>query len=360
MLSVLLIIVSLSGVNAQQAIDAIEKKAKGKTEWLLLPDKPYYGNYYQGVDIFHRPDGNRIVEAPKSLKVVKLREKKGWSEIAVLNPYILTGWVKSGCLSKIITRNTFFYHKPSLKAQAGYFSQGVIVREIKKQGKFSLVELNHYVPLRVWVESIDVGLKFERYRYVKYKYYSKWKRNIYEVKKGAIYEGTDKKVITAFLTDDSKFKVERTQGKMTQIASPSDYDIKFRGWVESSRVGKKPHYYYSYQYSFRSPSPVSPSWFGGQFKLNRPKTLYSDSNGGTVQMYIRKGTPVLFFKKTDGILFEIVFGRGYYNSRSSTLTYLLDSFDQSSSQTHYISNYDKTWKIRKYTKLSMEDFSPSN
>lgn len=347
--------------NPTVMIKKIEKAAKGKPEILLVMEKPAYGNYYDGIEIFNAPGGKKIVEAPKSLMVYELNEyKKDWAKIAVLSPYVLTGWVKKSNLGKIIVTNTYFYSKPSKSAIGGYLSSGVIVREGKKSGDFTEVTVNHYVPIRVWVETKDIGLKFGSYKYVRYNYYSRWQRVIFDVKKGPIYTNSDKKEVLATLTADARFKVERRDGKMVLIASPSDYDMKFKGWVEAARVDKKSHTYYSYQYSFRSGTPVTAGWFGGQFKLSVDKTVFADSGKSIPLLYIKKGTGLLHFRKENSTVFEVVFGRGYYYNSNSTLSSLLDFFENPSSHPHYISNYDKTWKIKGYTTLTMEDLSPGN
>jgi hypothetical protein len=343
-------------------IESLEKKSKKGIKRLLVPIKVQSGGYYQGVKVYNSPGGNMLFEVPKGLLVSVIKKKKKWSHIVITTPWYSEGWVKNSALGLVITENTYFYGSPKKNSlPAGWLKQGVIVEIVKKRGEFVEIVFHHHIPLRVFVKADKVGTKFGAHKNVRFKYYSKWKRNLYEVSKGPIYRDNGKSGKIAFLTKPSKLKIEkRAKGnKWAYVSSPSEYDMKFKGWVPNKRVGKKPHYYYSYRYSFRLNAVFTKSWLKGKYRLSVNKGVFLNATSTVPKVFLKKGSPISFFKNLGNGLFKVVFSRKEYGAAAS-LTSLLDYFENKSNyNSYYSSNYDKVYELKSFLYMGFDDIEPN-
>ncbi len=355
-MTALIVLISLLGVSPIARLDAEAKRGK---PWLLVPEKTQNYGYYDGVKVHSAPLGKVVMEVPRGLKVWVVKRTKGWAQIIITVPFVVKGWVKEGNIGQIISQNTLFYGAPSLAGGArGWLRQGVVVSKAKKRGDFYEVELHHLMPMKIFVPAAAVGIKFGPYKNVYYSFYSRWQRNLYEVSPGPVYLSPGKAATVGTLMGKAKMKIESYRGNWAQIASPTDYDMKFRGWVEKKRVGKTAYYYYSYKYSFRVDSVFDTSWLQGKYSLATDKAAFSDSAASVPFAYIRKGTPITFFKKVGSGMFMAVLSRKNYGAVPS-LTTLLDSFENSTWTNYYFSQYDKAYELKVFLYMGFEDIRPN-
>ncbi|MBU1534148.1 hypothetical protein KKF84_02445, partial [Myxococcota bacterium] len=209
-------------------ISALENEAKRGKPWILVPEKTTNYGYYDGVKVYTAPVGKPMLEVPRGLKISVVKRIKGWAQIIITNPFFAKGWVKEANVGQIVCENTLFYGSASTKGGAkGWIRQGVVVRKARKRGKLMEVQLHHLVPLTVYIPESALGIKFGPYKNVPYSYYSRWQRNLFEVTSGPIFLAPGKPGLVATLNAKTKMKIEKYQGDWAQVASPSDYDIKF-------------------------------------------------------------------------------------------------------------------------------------
>ena len=357
----LLFALLFSLIHTQDAeIARIEKAAAGKPVRILVPAVSSQQNVNSGAEIFDAPNGKVLLQVPRGLMAHVLEKKQGWFKVAILEPFVLEGWVPPKSAAYLINANTIFYASPTDTAARGLINQGVIVFPGKAQGELTEVEVHHHTPIRVWVPTTRIGTKFVTSSPMNYRYQSRWNRYVFECSPGPLFAEKNSKVVVATLLDKAYFKKDSESADWVEISVVSDYDMRFKAWVPAKRMGTQSQYYYNHQYSFRVTQIQPVSWFSGGFHFARTVSaqLLRDSTGNMI--HLRAGTPIAHILKDPSGLYMITLGRRNYHYRPS-LSSLLDALEGTTATSpYYVSQYDQMWIIRAYMPLSLLDITISS
>lgn len=347
----------IAGQNAAAEIARIEKAAAGKPVQLLVPAVSSYTNINAPAELFDAPSGKSLVKVPRGLPAFAMETRPdGWTRVVVLSPFVLEAWAPPKGLALIINANTPFYASPNDSEARGMLSQGVMVRIEKRSGDMVQVNVHHHLPLRVWVPAARVGVKFENVPAVNFRYSSRWNRNVFECSPGPLYADKNSSVVVAELLDKGHFKKESEKGDWVEIASASDYDIRFKAWVPAKRMGTQSQYYYQYQYSFRVPQIPLGSWFSGSFRLTRPMAAQLQPDSAS-RLYLRAKTPIDSIRKHRENLYHVTFSRRfvYYRPTLSFLLNALESEPAENALNPYASSYDPQFILNVWMPLTLAD-----
>lgn len=334
--------------NPAVEIARIEKAAERKPVQLLVPTVTSYSNMNAGAELFHAPSGKSLIYVPRGLPVHVLeRRADGWSRVAILSPFVMEGWAHPKGLAYIINASTFFYASANDTNARGMLAQGVMVQMEKRVGDMVQVQVHHHIPIRVWVPAARVGVKFENVPAVNFRYKSRWNRNVFECSPGPLYASLGSSVVIAELREKAFFKKEKESGDWIEIASASDYDIRFKAWVPAKRMGAQAQYYYQHQYSFRVSEILTDSWFTGGFVLTRPMAAWLHRNDTMGQVYLRAGTRLNMIQKQSEGVYQVILSRGVSFYRP-TLSVLLNALENETSKQQY-GAYQPTWYAQSFT-----------
>ncbi len=340
-------------------IARIEKAAAGRPTRLLVPLTSSYTNMNAPAELFDAPAGRSLVQVPRGLPVSILETRPdGWSRVAVLSPFVMEGWAHPKGAAFIINANTLFYAAPGDAEARGMLAQGVMVRPGKRVGDMMQVDVHHHLPIRVWVPAARVGVKFENAPNVNFRYTSRWNRNVFECSPGPLYAAKGSTLVVAELLEKGYFKKETEGGDWIEIASASDYDIRFKAWVPARRMGTQSQYYYHYQYSFRIPQIPADNWFSGGFMLARPMAAQLQPEASAARLYLRAGTLLSSIQK-QGELHRVILSRRFGYMRPS-LSFLLNSLESEAAAEEpnpYASSYDQPFFLRVFMQLSLADLA---
>ncbi|PKN47389.1 MAG: hypothetical protein CVU59_03035 [Deltaproteobacteria bacterium HGW-Deltaproteobacteria-17] len=340
-------------------IARIEKAAAGKPVRILVPTVSTYANVNAGCDIHDAPNGKVLLQVPRGLSAHILETRQGWHRIAVLNPFVLEGWIPQKSAAFIINANTLFYSSATDTEARGLVNQGVIVFPGKVSGELTEVTVHHQTPIRVWVPTARIGVKFENNTNPNYRYNSRWNRYVFECSPGPLYAGKNSKVVVAELLDKAYFKKETEGTDWIEISVVSDYDMRFKAWVPAKRMGTQSQYYYNYQYSFRVGQLLTDSWFVGGFLFSRPVSAQLQPDSSAHRIHLRAGTPISHIARDSNGLFAVTFGRRNYYYRP-TLSTLLDALEGVNTSQYYISSYEQMWIIKTWMPLTLMDVTISD
>jgi len=335
-------------------IARIEKAAAGKPVRILVPTVSSYANVNAGAEILDAPNGKVLLQVPRGLPAHVLETRGGWHRVAVLQPFVLEGWVAPRGAAFLVNANTLFFGSATDTEARGMLNQGVIVFPGKVQGDMTEVEVHHQTPIRIWIPTARIGVKFETNPSPNYRYSSRWNRYVFECAPGPLYAGKNSKVVIGELLDKAFFKKETEGTDWVEVSVVSDYDIRFKAWVPAKRVGTQSQYYYNYQYSFRVGMLLTDSWFVGGFQFGRPVTAQLRPDSSAHRIHLRAGTPISHINREPNGLYAVSMGRrnNYYRPNLSTL---LDALEGVNTSQYYISPYDQMWIIRVWMPLSLLD-----
>ncbi|PKN21854.1 MAG: hypothetical protein CVU65_16075 [Deltaproteobacteria bacterium HGW-Deltaproteobacteria-22] len=339
-------------------ITRIEKAAAGKPVRILVPMISSYSNVNAGCDIHDAPNGKVLLQVPRGLSAHILETRQGWLRIAVLKPFVLEGWIPQKSAAFIINANTLFFASAKDAEARGLVNQGVIVFPGKVSGELTEVTVHHQTPIRVWVPTARIGVKFENNTNPNYRYNSRWNRYVFECSPGPLYAGKNSKVVVAELLEKAFFKKETEGADWIEISVVSDYDMRFKAWVPAKRMGTQSQYYYNYQYSFRVGQLLNDSWFVGGFQFSRPVSAQLRPDSSAYMIHLRAGTPISHIAREPNGLFAVSFGRRNYYYRP-TLSTLLDALEGVNTSQYYVSSYDQMWIIKAWMPLTLMDVTIS-
>ncbi len=346
-------------LNTQTAeIARIEKAAAGKPVRILVPTVSSYANVNAGTEIYDLPNGKVLLQVPRGLAAYILETRAGWSKIAVLQPFVLEGWVPQKSAAFIINANTLFYSSATDTEARGLINQGVIVFPGKVSGELTEVTVHHQTPIRVWVPTARIGVKFENTSNPNFRYNSRWNRYVFECTPGPLFADKTGKVVVAELLDKAYFKKETEGTDWVEISVVADYDLRFKAWVPAKRLGTQSQYYYNYQYSFRVGQLLTESWFVGGFQFSRTVSAQLRPDSAAYLIHLRAGTPISHIAKEPNGLFAVSLGRRNYYYRPNLST-LLDALEGVNTSQYYMSSYDQMWIIKAWMPLSLMDVTIS-
>ena len=346
-------------LNTQTSeIARIEKAAAGKPVRILVPLVSSYANVNAGTDIHDAPNGKILLQVPRGLEAHVLETRQGWSRIAILKPFVLEGWVPQKSAAFLINANTLFFSSATDTVARGVINQGVIVFPGKVSGELTEVSVHHQTPVRVWVPTARVGVKFETGANPNFRYTSRWNRYVFECAPGPLFAEKNSKVVVAELLDKAFFKKETEGADWVEISVVSDYDMRFKAWVPAKRLGTQSQYYYNYQYSFRVSQLLTDSWFVGGFQFARTVSAQLRPDSATHLIHLRAGTPISHIARDPNGLFTVSMGRRNYYYRPN-LSMLLDALEGVNTSQYYMSSYDQMWIIRAWMPLSLLDVTVS-
>ncbi len=340
--------------NPHPELVRIEKEAAGKPARVLVPTVSSYANVNAGAEIHDAPNGKVLLQVPRGLTAHLLETRGGWHRVAILKPFVLEGWVAPKGAAFLINANTIFYGAPNDTEARGTLNQGVMVFPGKVQGEMTEVTVHHQTPVKVWVPTSRIGVKFENSSNPAFRYSSRWNRYVFEVAPGPLFAGKNSKVLVGELLDKAFFKKETEGTDWVELSVVSDYDIRFKAWVPAKRVGTQSQYYYNYQYSFRVGQLLADTWFVGGFEFARPVAAQLLPDSATHRIYLRAGTPISHIVKEPNGLYAVSMGRrnNYYRPNLSTL---LDALEGVNTSQYYISSYDQMWIIKVWMPLTLLD-----
>lgn len=345
--------------NPAVDIARIEKAADRKPVQLLVPTVSSYSNMNAGAELFDAPSGKHLINVPRGLPVhVLQRRADGWSRVAILSPFVMEGWAHPKGLASIINASTLFYASANDTVARGMLAQGVMVQVEKHVGDMVQVQVHHHIPIRVWVPAARVGVKFENVPAVKFRYNSHWNRNVFECSPGPLYSSFGSSVVIAELREKAFFKKEKQSGDWIEIASASDYDIRFNAWVPAKRMGTQSQYYYQHQYSFRVADILTDSWFRGGFVLTRPMVAWLERNNTMGRVYLRAGTRLNMIQKQSEGVYQVILSRGvsfYRPTLSVLLNALENETSEQQSRVHQSTLYSQHFTVRVWMSLELTD-----
>ncbi len=340
-------------------IARIEKVAAGKPQRVLVPAVSAQGNIHLGAELYDAPSGTRLLQVPRGLPAFLLETKGEWHKVAILEPFVLEGWVPRKSVSFIINANTLFYSGPRDENPRGLVNQGLMVFPRRTVGDMMEVDVHHHTPVRIWVPAGRVGIRFESNTHINYRYQSRWNRFVFECEPGPLYADRNSQVVVATLLEKAYFKKESETAGWVEIAVVSDYDMRFKAWVPAKRMGTQSQYYYSYQYSFRVNQTLQENWFRGGFQTARPVSAQVQPVTSPKSLiHLRSGTPVSHIIREPSGLYAITMGRRNYYFRPNLST-LLDALEGVNMNQYYVSQYDQMWVIRAWLPLTLLDLTVS-